>query len=88
MFLSGPLINNNVLHYVYFIYAILLLLSVACNFYKHCTVFLYFITDVDECATSNGGCHANAGCTNNIGKPRTCKCKLGFSGDGITCGGM
>ena len=50
--------------------------------------FWYFITDVDECATSNGGCHANAGCTNNIGKPRTCKCKLGFSGDGITCGGM
>ena len=45
------------------------------------------MTDIDECASSNGGCHANADCTNNAGS-RTCKCKSGFSGDGISCVGM
>lgn len=42
-------------------------------------------TDVDECATGNGGCSANASCLNNAGAPPTCTCNLGFTGDGVTC---
>ena len=86
MFLRGSLNNNNVLHDDYFNYAILLLLFVACNF-LHILLFCYFIIDIDECVTRNGGCHSNASCTNNIGAPRTCECKSGFSGDGISCAG-
>ncbi len=40
--------------------------------------------DVDECAASNGGCAANAACTNTSGG-RTCTCNNGYTGDGITC---
>ena len=40
--------------------------------------------DVNECATGNGGCSANAICTNTTGG-RTCACKSGYAGDGITC---
>jgi hypothetical protein len=40
--------------------------------------------DVDECATGNGGCSANASCTNTVGA-RTCACRNGFTGDGVTC---
>jgi len=45
------------------------------------------IIDIDECLTNNGGCNASLGtCTNTIGS-RTCACKAGYSGDGITCNG-
>lgn len=40
--------------------------------------------DVDECQTGNGGCDANAACTNTDGG-RTCACAAGFLGDGVTC---
>ena len=40
--------------------------------------------DVDECLTANGGCDANATCTNTVGS-RTCACRAGFTGDGSTC---
>ena len=40
--------------------------------------------DVDECQTSNGGCSANATCTNTDGS-RTCACNTGYSGNGVTC---
>ncbi len=40
--------------------------------------------DVDECATNNGGCSANAACTNTQGG-RTCACAAGFTGDGVAC---
>jgi hypothetical protein len=40
--------------------------------------------DVDECLTNNGGCSANATCTNKPGS-NTCTCKSGYTGDGITC---
>jgi len=40
--------------------------------------------DIDECQNSNGGCHKNADCTNSIGG-RSCVCKQGYNGDGITC---
>ena len=41
-------------------------------------------TDVDECATGNGGCDADAACTNTDGA-RTCACRPGFVGDGLAC---
>jgi hypothetical protein len=40
--------------------------------------------DINECATSNGGCSAEATCTNTPGS-RTCACKPGFFGDGVSC---
>lgn len=40
--------------------------------------------DIDECATNNGGCDANATCTNTDGS-RTCACKAGFGGNGELC---
>ena len=41
-------------------------------------------SDIDECATNNGGCSVNATCTNTIGS-RVCICTPGYIGDGITC---
>ncbi len=40
--------------------------------------------DINECLTNNGGCSANAACTNTPGS-RTCACNAGFTGDGLTC---
>ena len=40
--------------------------------------------DINECLTGNGGCSANAACTNTPGS-RTCACNAGFAGDGLTC---
>ncbi len=40
--------------------------------------------DINECATNNGGCSAQATCTNTPGS-RTCACTTGFTGDGVTC---
>jgi len=43
--------------------------------------------DVDECATANGGCSPDATCTNTDGG-RTCVCKDGFAGDGVSCAAL
>jgi hypothetical protein len=40
--------------------------------------------DVDECAVANGGCSADALCTSRL-YDRTCTCRPGFVGDGVTC---
>ncbi|MDP3504062.1 MAG: EGF domain-containing protein [Myxococcales bacterium] len=40
--------------------------------------------DVDECQENNGGCSAEAACTNTAGS-RTCACRAGYTGDGVTC---
>ncbi|MBI5611139.1 MAG: hypothetical protein HY902_19860, partial [Deltaproteobacteria bacterium] len=40
--------------------------------------------DVNECSSNNGGCSANATCSNTPGS-FSCACKAGFSGDGKTC---
>jgi hypothetical protein len=41
-------------------------------------------SDIDECATANGGCSPSATCQNTPGS-LTCTCKKGFAGDGQTC---
>jgi hypothetical protein len=41
-------------------------------------------TDVNECATNNGGCSVNATCTNTPGS-RTCACLPGYFGNGVVC---
>jgi hypothetical protein len=40
--------------------------------------------DVDECQSANGGCDANAICTNTTGS-RSCACASGYTGNGMTC---
>jgi len=40
--------------------------------------------DINECLTDNGGCGANATCTNTLGG-RTCACSPGYTGNGFTC---
>ncbi|WP_395833889.1 carboxypeptidase regulatory-like domain-containing protein [Cystobacter fuscus] len=44
----------------------------------------YVIDDLNECLVNNGGCSANASCTNFPGS-RTCTCNAGYTGDGLTC---
>jgi cysteine-rich repeat protein len=41
-------------------------------------------SDINECATNNGGCSPNAICTNAL-PGFSCTCASGYSGDGITC---
>ena len=49
---------------------------------------LYFFNiDINECNTTNHGCHINASCTNLIGS-HFCTCNLGFSGNGTHCNGI
>ena len=43
--------------------------------------------DVDECSTGGNNCHRSlATCTNVIGS-YTCKCREGYTGNGIQCVG-
>ena len=41
-------------------------------------------SDINECATSNGGCAATATCSNSIGS-YTCTCNSGYYGNGASC---
>ena len=41
---------------------------------------------MNECSTNNGGCSANAVCTNTPGS-FACDCNVGYTGDGFTCTG-
>ena len=43
-----------------------------------------FPTDVDECATNNGGCDTMAYCLNTEGS-YICRCMDGYVGDGTSC---
>jgi len=46
--------------------------------------FRVVLTSGNACLNHNGGCSANAACSMTSGG-RTCTCKSGYSGDGITC---
>ena len=46
-----------------------------------------FITDMNECNTTDHGCHVNASC-NNFDGSYFCKCNLGFNGNGTNCSGI
>ena len=48
---------------------------------------MYFITDIDECATNRDDCSVNADCINTDGSFQ-CRCRSGFEGDGRVCRGM
>ncbi len=57
-------------------------MCLACSVGYMCTTGA--CTDINECGTNNGGCDSHADCTNTPGS-RTCACKAGYFGDGITC---
>ena len=47
----------------------------------------FWIIDINECLSNNGGCDINALCTNTIGN-FNCSCNPGYSGNGFSCSGM
>ena len=48
---------------------------------------LFFLTDIDECASSESNeCDTNAECSNTEGS-YTCSCRVGYTGDGKSCSG-
>ena len=49
-------------------------------------LILFYVSDVNECSTNNGGCAHN--CVNNAGS-YSCTCNTGYtlSGNGKTCNG-
>ena len=62
----------------------LLIYSVITLFHKF--IGLCDTADTDECLTNNGGCSADASCSNAVGS-FTCTCKSGYTGDGFACSG-
>ena len=48
---------------------------------------LFFYSDIDECTASSPLCDVNAQCSNALGS-YSCRCRLGFSGNGKTCNGL
>ena len=49
-------------------------------------LFFSFFLDIDECATNNYNCDANAFCNNTIGS-YNCTCNPGYTGNGQNCTG-
>ena len=47
---------------------------------------LHYAVDVDECQSETDNCSTNAHCINTAGS-YTCKCKTGYSGNGVNCTG-
>ena len=48
---------------------------------------LFFLTDIDECASpETNECDTNAECSNTEGS-YTCSCRVGYTGDGKSCAG-
>ena len=58
-----------------------------CSEISPCKINVKFvISDMDECTSFSGLCHADAICQNTVGS-FTCTCKAGFTGDGRFCVG-
>jgi len=60
-------------------------------FFQARDIFVFNLTksivksiDINECSTNNGGCDAQAVCTNTPGS-FSCSCKSGYSGNGFNC---
>ena len=50
-------------------------------------IWLIFVfSDVNECSADSNPCDDNADCSNTEGS-YSCRCKLGFTGNGTTCQG-
>ena len=45
---------------------------------------LLLYTDINECLLTEGGCDSHSDCINTAGS-FGCLCKLGYTGNGITC---
>ena len=50
----------------------------------HSSYIMCDYTDIDECAVNNGGCNADANCTNLAGS-FSCACTNGYTGNGFSC---
>lgn len=50
-------------------------------------IFLYFLSDINECREDQSVCHPQSICTNIIGS-YSCQCRDGFEGNGVTCEGQ
>lgn len=49
--------------------------------------FIFYFTEINECALDTDNCNENAACTNTPGS-FNCTCNPGFTGDGVTCDGI
>ena len=54
--------------------------------YWNSCIVAYDCVDIDECTVNNGGCSADANCTNIPGS-FTCACEEGYTAVGLTCTG-
>ena len=61
-----------------------MMISPTCPTHYYCVTIV--LLDVDECQTGNHGCSVNGSCENRIGT-FSCRCNLGYAGNGITCSG-
>lgn len=50
-------------------------------------LFIYFFSDLDECASESPACDINAACLNTVGS-FSCACNAGYIGDGMICRGI
>ena len=48
--------------------------------------YLFYLIDIDECATGVDNCDSEATCANTVGS-FSCTCNRGYHGDGTTCTG-
>lgn len=49
-------------------------------------IYLFILSDIDECTTTRHDCSPFADC-NNVPGSYECRCKSGFTGNGNTCTG-
>ena len=47
---------------------------------------IHFSLDINECTDGTSGCHQNSTCHNTVGN-FSCKCLIGFFGNGFVCHG-